>query len=85
MSFINSRLRRLEEHISGGGPCPVCGDSPPSPKMIPRYAEDIPEHLRFSPDAEIPEGEQFCPECGRQRWVILEMVYEGTEEGEGTE
>ena len=74
MSFIKSRLRRLEERA--GDNCPECGDSPPSPRLIFIWAEDTPEHLRFSPDPEIPEGEQFCPECGRPRWVIGTMVYD---------
>ena len=75
MSGMNNRLRRLEER-AGGGPCPECGDMPPSPELIAVYADDTPEELRFSPDGEIPEGEQFCPECGRQRYVILEIVYD---------
>ena len=75
MSGMNNRLRRLEEH-AGDGPCPECGDSPPGLELIAVYAEDTPEELRFSPDGEIPEGEQFCPECGRQRYVILEIHYD---------
>ncbi len=77
MSGMNNRLRRLEERASeASGPCPECGDSPPGPELIAVYAEGTPEELRFSPDGEIPEGEQFCPECGRQRYVILEIVYD---------
>jgi hypothetical protein len=75
MNSINSRLRKLEER-GVDGPCQECGDNPPSPELIAVYADDTPEELRFSPDGEIPEGEQFCPECGRQRYVILEIHYD---------
>jgi hypothetical protein len=71
---IRGRLRRLEG--VNPGRCPECGDSPPRPKLIAIYADDTPEELRFSPDGEIPEGEPFCPECGREQWVILRMVYD---------
>jgi hypothetical protein len=73
---IKSRLRRLEDRARGVRGCPECGDSPPSPKMIAVYAEDTAEELRFFPDPEIPEGEPFCPECGRQQYLILTIVYD---------
>lgn len=78
MSSVNNRLRRLEERASfaSGRKCPECGDSPPGPELIAVYAEDTPEELRFSPEREMPEGEQFCPACGRQRYIILEMHYD---------
>ena len=75
MNFFKSRLRRVEQSTQGG-PCPECGDRPSGPEIIAVYADDTPEELRFSPDGEIPEGEQFCPECGRQQYVILEMRYD---------
>ena len=80
MNLIISRLTRLEERANGaGGPCPECGDSPPRPELIVLYADDTPEEPRFSSakPGEIPEGEQFCPECGRQQWIIITMVYDG--------
>ena len=76
MNTLNNRLRRLEER-GRGRRCPECGDSPQSPELIAIYAEDTPKELRFSPDREIPEGEQFCPKCGRQQWVILTIAYDG--------
>jgi hypothetical protein len=69
VSFINSRLRRLEERARGG-PCPECGGGPHGPERI---AID-----------RIPEGaEEFCPSCGRPLWTVIKVVYEGDEEGGG--
>jgi ribosomal protein S27AE len=73
---MKKRVGRLEEAARGGRKCPECGDSPPSPKLIAVYADDTPEELRFFPDPEIPEGEPFCPECGRQQYLILTIVYD---------
>jgi hypothetical protein len=71
---IKSRLRRLER--ARGGPCPECGDSPPRLELIVIWPTQEEERR-------IPEGEQFCPECGRQQWVVIRVVNDGTAEGEG--
>jgi hypothetical protein len=78
MSGMNNRLRRLEERASAqaSGPCPECGDNPPHPELVAVYADDTPDELRFYPDRERPEGEPFCPACGREQYVILEIHYD---------
>ena len=80
MSGIDNRLRRLER--ARGAPCPECGDLPPRPELIVVWPPDDPlgNHTR-----EMPKGEPFCPACGRERWIIMRVVYEGAEEGEGAE
>jgi hypothetical protein len=59
MSFIKSRLRRVEvvARSSGG---PECGLPP-----------DGIGHIAFD---RIPEGsEEFCPRCGRRLWFLIEV------------
>ena len=68
MNFINNRLRRLEERT--GERCPECALPPGAPERI--AIERIPEG-----------AEEICPSCGRPLWIIIRVVYEGDEEGEG--
>jgi hypothetical protein len=70
MSFINARLRRLEEH-SRGGRCQECGLRPQDNGYIVVDDND--------PAGHIPG---VCPECGRSTKIHIRVVYEG-EEGEG--
>jgi hypothetical protein len=68
VSFINSRIRRLERHAARGGRCSECGLPPDGPRRI------VLER--------IPEGEpEFCPECERPLWCVIKVVYD--EDGEG--
>jgi hypothetical protein len=68
VSFINSRLRKLEERISGGGPCPECEGGPVRFNVV--YGDEE------SSANEVPE--ECCPKCGRVP-VIVQVVYEGDE------
>ena len=61
MSYIESRLRRLEERRRSG-PCHRCKLSPDGPGYI------TIDH--------IPEGaEENCPVCGRPLWIVIKVVY----------
>jgi hypothetical protein len=80
VSFINSRLRKLEERIAGGASgarCPECGDNPPSPEFIVVWPPE--DDWPPKDERRTPEGPEFCPECGRQRWILGRVVYEGDE------
>jgi hypothetical protein len=69
MSFIKSRLRRLEQHARGGS-CPECGLPPDGPGRIVYDRR--------------PEGsEEFCPRCGRRLWFVIEVVGTDAEEERG--
>jgi hypothetical protein len=70
LSFINNRLRCLEEHIRGGR-CQECGLRPQDNGYIVVDDND--------PAGHIPG---VCPECGRSTQIYIRVVYEG-EEGEG--
>lgn len=75
MSFLKGRLRRLEDAVNGGA-CPACGLPPDGPGYIVYYeGEELPE-----------KADERCPRCGRRRWFVIHVVYDGTEgasEGEG--
>jgi hypothetical protein len=74
MNFLNSRLRRLEERISGGGPCPECGRSPRNRAEAQRIV------LVDGEDAEPEPAElETCPECGLPEVIVLRLVEEGWE------
>jgi hypothetical protein len=70
MSFIKSRLRRVEASVRGG-PCPECGLRPQDKGYIVVCGKDLAPH--------VPE---VCPECGRSTKVHIRVLYEG-DEGEG--
>jgi ribosomal protein S27AE len=72
MSFIRSRLRRVEE-AAQRGPCPECG---------PGEAADGPGHVVYHEDEGRPErADERCPRCGRPLWTVIKVVYE--DEGGG--
>ena len=72
MSFIKSRLRRLEEHI-GGGRCQECGLPPHGPGRIVLFGEAAPRQT-------LPDNpEERCGSCGRPLWCVLRIVYEDAE------
>ncbi len=75
MSFINSRLRRLEERARGG-PCSECAGQQ---GIVVAYDEAT---ARRALDSSAGEA---CPRCGRAVTVIR-VVYDGDEDegGEGT-
>jgi ribosomal protein S14 len=71
MSFINSRLRRLEETIRGARRCPECGLSagdPEARRIVTTYEDDenaVEEALA-----------ECCEECGRPEVLHLRVVYD---------
>jgi len=72
LSFIKSRLRRLEEHI-GGGRCQECGLPPHGPGRIVLFGEAAPRQT-------LPDNpEERCGSCGRPLWCVLRIVYEDAE------
>jgi hypothetical protein len=72
LSFIKSRLRRLEEHI-GGGRCQECGLPPHGPGRIVLFGEAAPRQT-------LPDNpEERCGSCGRPLWCVLRVVYEDAE------
>ena len=62
MSFINSRLRRLEDRA--GNRCPEC---PAEPECI---------VVAYDEAACREALADLCPECGRQRSVVINVVYD---------
>jgi hypothetical protein len=72
MSFLKSRLRRLESATRKGpsGWCSECGLPPDGPGRI-VYDR-------------IPEGaEEVCPVCGRRLWFVIEVGDAETSGGRG--
>jgi len=75
VSFINSRLRRIESASRRSYRCPECGLTP-----------DEPGHIALIDDGTPAEGfpddpEERCERCARPLWCVLRLVYD--EEGEG--
>jgi hypothetical protein len=71
VSFIKSRLRRIELAARRSYRCPECGLSPDGPGRI-VYDR-------------IPEGEpEHCPKCGRWLWFVIKVVSSGDSEGGGS-
>jgi hypothetical protein len=68
MSFIRSRLRRLEDRCDSEG-CPECRLKPEVPLVFYPDQDDHP-----------PEPER-CPRCSRLLGCVIRVEYE--EEGEG--
>ena len=70
MSFIKSRLRRIESASRRSYRCPECALPPDGPGRI---VSD-----------RIPEGEpEHCPKCGRWLWFVIEVVYDSPADTEG--
>jgi hypothetical protein len=74
MSFIKSRLRRVEASVRGG-PCPECNLSPRDKGYM--VVEGALEGKDPAPD--VPE---VCPKCGRNTKVHLRVLHDGNEAGE---
>jgi hypothetical protein len=72
---FDGRLRRLEER-GRGGICPECGFTPDARRPFAVIYEEHPEKS-FDGDPD-----ERCPRCGRELYVVINVVYEG-EEGEG--
>jgi hypothetical protein len=66
MSFIKSRLRRLESDQRG---CPECYQL--------RYHKARVVHFYYPGEGEEPPEEEACPRCGRSLGVVLKVEYEG--------
>jgi DNA-directed RNA polymerase subunit RPC12/RpoP len=71
VSFIKSRLRRIELASRRSYRCPECG-----------LPLDGPGRIVLD---RIPEGEpEQCPQCRRWLWFVIEVVYDSpTPRGEG--
>jgi ribosomal protein L37E len=67
MSFIKSRLRRVEASVRGAS-CAECGLPPDGPGRI--VHGHIPE-----------DAPEFCARCGRRLWFVIEVV--GSDQGGG--
>ena len=70
MSFIKSRLRRIEQRTRGGS-CPECGLPPDGVRRIVTSDPERPD--RWFPD----NPHECCPRCGRPLWTIIQIVYDG--------
>jgi hypothetical protein len=70
VSFIKSRLRRIESASHRSYRCPECG-----------FAPDVPGRIVYD---RIPEGEpEQCPKCGRWLWFVIKVVYDSPDDAEG--
>ena len=74
MSFIKTRLLRLEERRRGGR-CGACGRPPDGPGRTVLIDDGIP--AEGFPD----DSEERCERCGRRLWCVIEVVYEDAEGG----
>jgi hypothetical protein len=72
LTFVKSRLRRLEEHTRGGR-CQECGLRPDEPRPPAVIYEEHPEKS-FDGDPN-----ERCDRCGRSLWCVLRVVYEDAE------
>jgi len=75
VSFIKSRLRRIESASRCYYRCPECGLPPDGPGRIVLIVDGTPAE-----DFPDDPGER-CERCGRRLWCVLMVVYD--EEGEG--
>jgi hypothetical protein len=70
MSFIDRRLRKLEER-AGEGRCPECGLSagdPEARRIVTTYEDD---------ESTVEEAlAECCEECGRPEIIHLRLVYD---------
>jgi ribosomal protein S14 len=73
MSFINSRLRRLEETIRGVRRCPECGLSAGGPAGAERIVVSYDADDEEAPEEALPES---CPKCGRPEVTLIRVVYD---------
>jgi hypothetical protein len=72
VSFIKSRLRRVEQRARGGS-CSECELPPDGPgRIVLSDAEDFPE-----------DPDERCLRCGRNLWTVIQIVYDAEEEGGG--
>jgi hypothetical protein len=70
MSSMNSRLRRLEERADDR--CPACALAPDEPERI---------VVAYDEAARREALADRCPECGRPRSVVFNVVYDDEEGG----
>jgi hypothetical protein len=72
MSFIKSRLRRVEEAVRGGA-CTEC-----------KLPLDVPRHIVYYEDEGRPaHADERCPACCRHLWTVIKVVEASEAEGEG--
>ena len=65
MSFIRSRLRRIEGAVRGGR-CSECKLPPDGPGYIVYAGDGLPE-----------DPDERCRGCGRRLWFVVEVVAPG--------
>ena len=78
MGVISTRLAKLEG-VAGSRSCAECGQ----PSNVTHEASYIDSEEALQ--AVYESGPEFCPECGRQQYILGRVVFEGDEEGEGAE
>lgn len=66
MSFIRSRLRRIEG-ATRSGPCRECKLPPDGPGFTVYARDGLPEDL-----------DERCRRCGRRLWFVVEAAMPGT-------
>jgi hypothetical protein len=72
VSFINSRIRKLEETIRGGSACPECGLSSGDAE-----ARRIVTTHEGEDEGRLEEAlAEVCEECGRPEVIHIRMVYD---------
>ena len=76
MSFIKSRLRRIESASRRFYRCPECGFAPDAPGRIVVVGEGFGEVDEHDP-------EERCDRCGRFLWFVIKVVETGDSEGGG--
>ena len=76
MSFIKSRLRRIESASRRYHQCPECGFAPNVPGRIVVVGEGFGEVDEHDP-------EERCDRCGRYLWCVIRVVYEDAGDTEG--
>ena len=70
MSFIKSRLRRIESAARRSYRCPECGFAPDDGGRIVVVGEGFGEVDEHDP-------EERCGRCGRYLWCVIKVVYDG--------
>jgi hypothetical protein len=72
VSFIKSRLRRIESAARRSHPCPEYG-------LLP----DVPGRIVIVGEVDEHDPEERCERCGRWLWFVIEVVYDSPAEAEG--
>jgi ribosomal protein S14 len=77
VSFINSRLRRIESAARRSYRCPECGHLPDGPGYSVLMNEARPEEsFKGDPD-------ERCVRCGRHLYFVIRVVHDSPDDAEG--